>query len=141
MPKPSSTHVNIELLDDEGGISRELEACLQHVFAKYCTPRPSGAQAVNGGTELLVPPPHAYLSAEGLDTWARDTNGAPFTQETKDELVEFLDVTEEGGLTFKGFLQIYQLQTENDEKETWKDLRRHGFDRNLKLVLDPVCDS
>ena len=121
MPKPSSTHVNIELLDDEGGISREvreqpvsclvlsdltwdshhqLEACLQHVFAKYCTPQPSGAQAVNGGTERLVPPPHAYLSAEGLDAWARDTNGAPFTQETKDELVEFLDVTEEGGLTW-----------------------------------------
>jgi hypothetical protein len=23
---------------------------------------------------------------------------------------------------FKGFLQIYQLQTENDEEETWKDL-------------------
>lgn len=23
---------------------------------------------------------------------------------------------------FKGFLQIYQLQTENDEEETWRDL-------------------
>ena len=27
---------------------------------------------------------------------------------------------------FKGFLQIYQLQTENDEEETWRDLVR-GF--------------
>lgn len=51
----------------------------------------------------------------------------------------------------KGFLQIYQLQTENDEEETWRDLVRgvvmqpdssghsipqstHGFDRMLKLV-------
>jgi hypothetical protein len=52
---------------------------------------------------------------------------------------------------FKGFLQIYQLQTENDEEETWRDLVRqtrtkgsalltlqlqsnHGFDRTLRLV-------
>jgi hypothetical protein len=51
----------------------------------------------------------------------------------------------------KGFLQIYQLQTENDEEETWRDLVRgsplwldgptegsiqstHGFDRTLRLV-------
>jgi hypothetical protein len=80
---------------------------------------------------------------EGLDEWAKDTNGAPFSQETKDELIEFLDVTDDGCLTcvcfftvdplgvlilcvgddrFKGFLQIYQLQTENDEEETWRDL-------------------
>ncbi len=25
-------------------------------------------------------------------------------------------------LSFKGFMQLYQLQTENEEKETWKDL-------------------
>lgn len=24
--------------------------------------------------------------------------------------------------SFKGFMQIYQLQTENDEEETWRDL-------------------
>lgn len=24
--------------------------------------------------------------------------------------------------SFKGFMQLYQLQTENEEKETWKDL-------------------
>jgi hypothetical protein len=48
---------------------------------------------------LLTPPDGAYLTPEGLDAWARDTNGAPFSQETKDELVEFLDVTDDGGLT------------------------------------------
>lgn len=54
--------------------------------------------------------------------------------------------------SFKGFLQIYQLQTENDEEETWRDLVSdlwltmdshqpslsfqscHGFDRTLNLV-------
>lgn len=49
---------------------------------------------------MLEPPPGAYLTAEGLDAWAQDTNGAPFSQATKDELVEFLDVTDDGRLTF-----------------------------------------
>lgn len=51
------------------------------------------------GLPLLTPPGGAYLTQQGLDAWARDTNGAPFSQETKDELVEFLDVTDDGGLT------------------------------------------
>lgn len=92
-----------------------------------------------GEGTLLTPPPDAYFTKEALDEWARDTNGAPFSQETKEELQEFMDVTEDGCLTcvafsfelelgeftfrsFKGFLQIYQLQTENDEEETWRDL-------------------
>jgi len=80
-----------------------------------------------------------------LDEWARDTNGVPFSKETKEELIEFLDVTADGGLTcvvrrqrgwvmliknrLKGFLQIYQLQTENDEEETWRDLVRSSSGR------------
>jgi len=139
-PEPSSIqgrrNAGVHLLDDEGGISDQLEICLKHIFAKYCVP--SSVAPQHAGDEkrvaLLEPPPNAYLTPAGLDAWARDTNGAPFSQETKDELVEFLDVTDDGGLTFKGFLQIYQLQTENDEEETWRDLSNHGFDRALKLV-------
>ncbi|KAH6918669.1 hypothetical protein BKA70DRAFT_24327 [Coprinopsis sp. MPI-PUGE-AT-0042] len=133
-PEPSSLHgrrnTGVQLLDDDGCISDELEACLGHIFAKYCTPR----SAKSSDETLLSPPPDAYLSGEGLDEWARDTNGAPFPQDTKEELVDFLDCTDDGCLTFKGFLQIYQLQTENDEEETWRDLSTHGFDRSLKLV-------
>ncbi|EKM82753.1 hypothetical protein AGABI1DRAFT_111333 [Agaricus bisporus var. burnettii JB137-S8] len=145
-PEPSSiqgrrnTETNVQLLDDEGIISDELEACLKHIFAKYCSPphplahAPDGSADGSGRMVLLTPASNAFLSPEGLDAWARDTNGAPFSQETKDELVEFLDVTDDGGLTFKGFMQIYQLQTENDEEETWRDLSSHGFDRTLRLV-------
>lgn len=125
---------DVQLLDREGGISPQLESCLQHIFAKYCTPQAQHSAVHRTRKPLLTPPEGAYLSSEGLDAWAKDTNGAPFPQETKDELIEFLDVTPEGGLTFKGFLQIYQLQTENDEEETWRDLANHGFDRTLMLV-------
>ncbi|KAF9792722.1 hypothetical protein BJ322DRAFT_1103194 [Thelephora terrestris] len=122
-----------QLLTSDGSISDEFERCLKHIFAKYCTsPPPDGP---NGKRYVFLSPPEgAYLSSEGLDAWATDTNGTPFSEDTKKELREFMDVTDTGCLTFKGFLQIYQLQTENDEEETWRDLSQHGFDRNLRLV-------
>jgi len=125
----------VQLLDDEGAISEKFERCLKHIFVKYCTPSPTGLG--NDSREmksLLTPAEDAYLTPEALDRWATDTNGSPFTPEAKDELKEFLDVTDDGNLTFKGFIQIYQLQTENDEEESWRDLSKHGFDRNLSLV-------
>ena len=65
---------------------------MKQIFAKYCTPTPSPECAAE-------PPEGAYLSQDGLDAWARDTNGAPFDEATKEELLEFMDVTEDGGLT------------------------------------------
>ncbi|KAF8742364.1 hypothetical protein AX14_004920 [Amanita brunnescens Koide BX004] len=132
-PEPASIqgrrNAGVHLLTEDGEISDQLGACLGHIFAKYCTP---AVEARDG--KLLTPPLNAHLSREGLDEWAQDTNGVPFSKETKEELIEFLDVTDDGGLTLKGFLQIYQLQTENDEEETWRDLSTHGFDRTLRLV-------
>jgi hypothetical protein len=124
-PEPSSrqgrrnTQTDTQLLDDDGAISQkvapyllcrlgclsltssvQLEACLKHIFTKYCRPPPPAMSRKSLGLSLLSPPEGAYLTPEGLDEWARDTNGAPFTQETKDELIEFLDVTDDGGLTW-----------------------------------------
>ena len=80
------------------------------------------------------------MTNEDLDTWALDTNGALLSDGEKAEL-EMLDVDDDGRLTCalylccsgsqdadscpircKGFIQLYQLQTENDDDETWKDL-------------------
>ncbi|KAJ3838454.1 hypothetical protein EV361DRAFT_788914 [Lentinula raphanica] len=117
----------VSLLDDDGAISEPFETCLKRIFAKYCTPK------------IKLPlegdiPPNAYLDSTGLDAWASDTNGEPFSEDTKEEILQFMDVTEDGNLTFKGFLQVYQLQTENDEEETWRDLSKHGYDRTLNLI-------
>ncbi|KAG9028767.1 hypothetical protein FRB95_006094 [Tulasnella sp. JGI-2019a] len=121
----------VQLLDADGDLSEKLEACLGHIFSKYLEPPFTSQHAENG---LLVPEQGAYLTSTGLDRYAIDTNGQPFTAETKAELQEFLDIDEDGHLTLEGFLQIYALQSENDEEETWRDLSTHGFDRHLNLV-------
>lgn len=79
------------LLDEDGAISDALEKVLKQIFAKYCTPKPESSNV-----DL---PPNAYLDDRGLDAWASETNGEPFSQETKDEILEFMDVTDEGNLT------------------------------------------
>ncbi|KAG9121343.1 hypothetical protein FRC07_002728 [Ceratobasidium sp. 392] len=112
-------------------VPNSFATALAQIFSKYCTPRPS---PYTTSTRLSTLVESAYLDEDGLDAWARDTNGAEFPAETKEEMKDTLDVTEQGDLTFTGFIQIYQLQTENDEEETWRDLSAHGFDRNLNLV-------
>ena len=100
----------VQLLEADGAISMQvhflrvafdrlyvfpsqLEAVLAHIFSKYCTPRPQKRPG------LLAPPSGACLTSDGLDEWAKDTNGAPFDEESKEELLMFMDCTEEGGLT------------------------------------------
>lgn len=46
-----------------------------------------------------MPPAGAILTDEALDYWARHTNGSAFSEETKQELKEFLDVADDGSLT------------------------------------------
>lgn len=52
---------------------------------------------------LHEPPPNAYLTTEALDKWATDTNGSPFSEETKEELKDMLDVNDDGNLTYVVF--------------------------------------
>ncbi|KAG1891236.1 hypothetical protein F4604DRAFT_399924 [Suillus subluteus] len=40
---------------------------------------------------------------------------------------------------FKGFAQIYQLQTENDEEETWRDLVRALISPTFLSYAHPLC--
>ena len=76
----------------------QIERCLKHIFAKYCTP--SVVVNRDGPEDFLTPPSEAYFSPEGLDKWVLDTNvGEILTVEKKEELKESLDTTEEGNLT------------------------------------------
>ncbi|PBK78059.1 uncharacterized protein ARMOST_03621 [Armillaria ostoyae] len=104
-----------KLLDEEGDITPEFEAALRVIFNKYASPSSN------------------TLSRAQIQQYFLDTNGVASPDSQIDEIMEFMDVDENtGDLSFGGFMQIYQLQTENDEAETWKDLEKHGYDRDLK---------
>ncbi|KAL1921898.1 uncharacterized protein VTP21DRAFT_10540 [Calcarisporiella thermophila] len=108
----------IPLVDDEDdGLTVQCEEALVEIFNRYDKDKDGS------------------LNKQELDAFATDTNGCSFDQDTLDEINDFLDVTEEGHLTLQGFLQMYHLQTSNDPMETWKDLKTHGYDENLRLVL------
>ncbi|KAG9055015.1 hypothetical protein FS842_003393 [Serendipita sp. 407] len=128
IPSPGALEqLYLRFVDPDGAI----DASLTHIFAKYCTPalnledRPPG--------HLLVPIPGSFWTEEALDKWAIDTNGQPLPPESKEDIIENLDVNEDNCLLLGGFLQLYALQTSNDENETWRDLEKHGFDRSLQL--------
>jgi hypothetical protein len=55
---------------------------------------------------LLSPPPNAYLTDEAIEKWALETNGEPFSQETKEEVKEFFDLNDDGNLTYVLFIQV-----------------------------------
>ncbi|GAA6060146.1 hypothetical protein JCM10212_001443 [Sporobolomyces blumeae] len=113
------------LLDGEGAISERLHDILKTVFHKYS----KAPVKPKGDSDEKV------CGREGLDAFARDTNGQEMTDETYNEIVEYLDVTDDGELTFKGFIQLYQLQTENDPAETENDLRAWGY---VPSTLEPA---
>lgn len=49
------------------------------------------------------------------------------TDETFEEIETYFEMLD-SRLVFKGFMQLYQLQAENDEEETSKDLVAWGYD-------------
>jgi len=99
----------------------QLYEVLEEVFVRYAKP-PTKPKGEND---------EKVCGRSGLNAFAKDTNGegelesiqwistdglkkfdiTEMTDETYNEIVEYLDVTEEGELTFKGFIQLYQLQT------------------------------
>ncbi|RKP14525.1 hypothetical protein BJ684DRAFT_8456 [Piptocephalis cylindrospora] len=112
------------LLEEDGDISPKFEAALRAMFK--CHDRDQDG---------------ALCPAE-LDAFATLTNGEPFDEDTLVELHENFDLNDQGWLTLKGFFQLYFLQTEGEPEETWKDLKAHGFDRDLEpLSNSPDSES
>lgn len=159
----------------------QFEAVLQQVFRRYASTLPSASSpdpTPTASTDIFSNT--VTLSRSDLNRFASDTNGqraflsssgtrwdggadaglAAMTDETFEEISTFLDMVE-SRLTFKGFLQLYQLQTgsssplssastkadasraraENDEEETRNDLTAWGFTPDLELVETRKGDS
>ena len=72
------------------------------------------------------------LSDSELDAFAIATNASPFDDASKQEIRDFFDVDSSKQLTKRGFLEMFLVQTLADEDETWKDLIKLGYNKDLK---------
>ncbi len=74
------------------------------------------------------------LNDRELDQFALACNGNPFSESDRQQIKEFFDINQQESLTEKGFLEMYHTQTSAEPKETWRDLRKLGYNNNLELA-------
>ncbi|KAI9501558.1 hypothetical protein GGI26_002082 [Coemansia sp. RSA 1358] len=106
----------VELVQDDMELTPGCEAALNEIFERYDKDE-DGA-----------------LNYEELQAFATFTNGEPFSENDLEDIRTNLECTNDGKLLREGFMQMYSLQTNaGDEDETWKDLKMHGYNAELKL--------
>eukprot|EP00026_Physarum_polycephalum_P008710 Phypoly_transcript_08808.p1 GENE.Phypoly_transcript_08808~~Phypoly_transcript_08808.p1 ORF type:complete len:253 (+),score=63.94 Phypoly_transcript_08808:603-1361(+) len=72
------------------------------------------------------------LNPTELDAFTRVVNGQPINKQTIRYMRENLDWAKNKGLTKEGFFQLYVSQTIGDSNETWEDLDKLGYSRDLE---------
>eukprot|EP01116_Phalansterium_solitarium_P009091 TRINITY_DN23111_c0_g1_i1.p2 TRINITY_DN23111_c0_g1~~TRINITY_DN23111_c0_g1_i1.p2 ORF type:complete len:128 (+),score=49.57 TRINITY_DN23111_c0_g1_i1:46-429(+) len=75
-----------------------------------------------------------FWSPQELDAYCIKCNGQPFDAEDKADLRDTYDTNDKGWLTLQGFLDLVYSQTEGDNTETWRDLKKNGYNQKLELV-------
>ncbi|CAO3636267.1 unnamed protein product [Cunninghamella echinulata] len=80
-------------------------------------------------------------NTEELQSFAEATNSQPFDQASLDEIAESFDVDDNNNLTFRGFYEMYHIQTLSDPEETLNDFKKHGYDNKLELVTTRTRDE
>lgn len=115
----------VDLCDEKNDATRSFKQVLVQLFGRFDVDKDK------------------LLSEAELKAFSREANEdeREFTVEEIEEMKEFFDWTElgpngVGGLTLRGWMQMYVTQTAADEDETWKDLRRLGYTNQLKLVSE-----
>ncbi|GAA5922464.1 hypothetical protein JCM3775_005738 [Rhodotorula graminis] len=134
---PPEVPLNPVFFTAEGDLTDKFYETLRTVFLKYAkTPAATGA-AIDGEATLddEAKARKAGMGREQMNAFSKATNGAEIADEQWDEVIMYLDTNEATELTFKGFVGLYTLQTENDEAETVKDLKQWGYD---PATLDAV---
>ncbi|KAF7723488.1 hypothetical protein EC973_001999 [Apophysomyces ossiformis] len=119
----NSTYPLSILVDDDDEFLPKVEKILKEVFDRF--------DKDNDGVWKL----------EELQDFAEATNGRAFDQSVIDEIVDSFDVDRNKDLTYKGFYQMYHMQTLSDPEETLKDFKKHGYDNNLDLVTSRTQDE
>ncbi|KAJ1757086.1 hypothetical protein LPJ77_006616 [Coemansia sp. RSA 2523] len=106
----------VELLTEDLDFTPECERALLEIFTRYDKDK-DGA-----------------LNDTELQAFATFTNGHNFSSTELEDIRTYLKCTKEGWLLKEGFLQMYSLQSASgDLDETWKDLEKHGYTKDLVL--------
>lgn len=126
--------------------SSQFESALIRAFARFSSSyrkRRPDVHASGSSPSKSLPRPDAtdVLTEADLDAFSTVTNGSALSAESKNEIKEFLDTDEEGNLTFRGFVEMYHLQSDNEPEETWKDLSKLGFDDQLEYQAEAADAS
>lgn len=114
----------VELLEDDGECTRAFKHALVELFARF---------DVDGNKLLSEAELKAFSKAANEDE-------REFTEAELLEIREYFDWKEGpdgSGLSLRGWMQMYMTQTQGEEEETWKDLRRLGYNGQLKMRTTP----
>lgn len=72
------------------------------------------------------------LNGAELQIWAHACNNKQFSDEELNEIKDNLEHDDKNNLSLQGFLNFYLLQSSSHPAETWKDLKKLGYDTSLK---------
>ncbi|GAA5868805.1 hypothetical protein JCM8547_002833 [Rhodosporidiobolus lusitaniae] len=133
LPPPVATN----LIQEDGELTDGFYALLKTIFLKHAK-RGGGGDLSAEDAAVLGYSDEAVMGRKELNAFAQATNGQDLGDDSYKEIVEYLDVTDKEELTFKGFTQLYSLQTQNDHGETVHDLEAWGYDPE---TLKPLSEE
>lgn len=116
----ASTRPPKACLMEGGQLTSPFKQCLVEIFSRFDS----------DGDHML--------SEEELQAFSRSANkdSKEFTPDEVSEMksmFEWLDGASGGGLSLRGFVEMYKRQTEVSLEESWSDLTKLGYDESLKL--------
>lgn len=111
----SENEIRSILIGKDGNLSRDFEAVLTKLFISF-----------------LENPTDKALTLENLKKFSMICNdGKPFSDEEIKEIQTYFQCDENKGLTLKGFKDMYHTQSSAEPMETWRDMKKLGFDKDL----------
>ncbi|KAI9175809.1 hypothetical protein H9P43_006173 [Blastocladiella emersonii ATCC 22665] len=114
-----SSGKRVPLLDDDDMFMPAFDKALRSIFERFDADK------------------DGYLNVDEVQAFAVATNGKKFDEDTMAEIALYFGDDDQKPtmmVSVTGFMDMYHLQSQNDEDETWKDLTRLGFDHELNPV-------
>lgn len=71
---------------------------------------------------------------EDMAQYTKKTSGQEMPRQFWEFLTSSFPTNDQGHLSFEGFCEFYLQQTLSDEEETYSDLQKHGYRRNLQPI-------